>query len=59
MLPAATRVSLFARAMVFPAFTAATVEERPLKPTIEVSTMSILSPVTRSQTDCIPANTFI
>ena len=35
------------------------VDERPLKPTIEVRTMSILSLDTRSQTDCIPANTFI
>ena len=59
MAPAATRVSLFARAMVFPALTAATVDARPLKPTIDVSTMSMLSPVTRSHTDCIPANTFI
>ena len=36
-----------------------TVDESPLKPTIEVSTMSILSEHTRSQTDCIPAKTFI
>ena len=59
ILPAATNVSLLASAMVLPALTAATVDDRPLNPTIEVRTMSILSPVTRSQTDCIPANTFI
>ena len=57
--PAATRVSLFARAMVLPASMAATVERNPLKPTIEVSTMSISEDPTRSHTDCIPANTFI
>ena len=59
MAPAATSVSLFANAMVFPAFTAATVEARPLNPTMEVRTMSMLSPVTRSHTDFMPANTFI
>ena len=57
--PAATRVSLFARAIVFPAFTAEIVDSSPLNPTIDVSTMSMLSPETRSHTDFIPAKTFI
>ena len=57
--PAATRVSLLARAMVLPALTAEIVDSSPLNPTIEVRTMSMLSDVTRSQTDFIPANTFI
>ena len=37
----------------------ATVEESPLNPTMDVSTMSMLSLVTRSHTDCIPEKTFI
>ena len=57
--PAATRVSLFANAIVFPALTAAIVDSSPLNPTMDVSTMSILSLCTKSHTDFIPANTFI
>ena len=57
--PAATRVSLLARAMVLPAFTAEIVDSSPLNPTIDVRTMSMLSLWTRSHTDFIPANTFI
>ena len=56
--PAATRVSLLARAIVLPALIAATVDASPLNPTIEVRTISMSSLVTRSQTDCIPAKTF-
>lgn len=59
MDPAATRVSLLARAIALPALMAATVEARPLKPTIAVSTMSMLLPCTSSQTESIPANTLI
>ena len=57
--PAATRVSLLARAMTFPAQIAAIVGASPLNPTIAATTMSTLSLVTRSQTDFIPANTFV
>ena len=59
ILPAATRVSLLARAITLPALMAAIVGSSPLKPTIEAMTMSMLSPVTRLQTESIPAKTFV
>ena len=57
--PAATSVSLFARAIIFPAFMAERVGASPLKPTMEATTISILSAFTSSQTESIPANTFM
>ena len=57
--PAATRVSLLARAIALPALIAATVGFRPLNPTIDASTISMLSEFIRSQTESMPANTFM
>ena len=59
MEPAATSVSLFARAMSFPARMAASVGRSPLKPTIEATTMSTCFPVTRSQAASMPACTVV
>ena len=57
--PAATRVSLFASAMVLPALMAEIVGIRPLNPTNAVSTMSIFSPDANAQIESIPQKTFI
>ena len=57
--PAATRVSLFARAMSLPARMAESVGLSPLKPTIDATTMSTSSPVTRSQAAPMPAWTWV
>ena len=59
IFPAATRVSLLARAIALPARMAATVDCSPLNPTIAVTTISMLSPATRLQMESIPENTFI
>ena len=58
-LPPATRVSLLARAITFPAFIAAIVGLRPLNPTNAVRTMSMSSAPTRLQTESIPAKTLM
>ena len=55
--PAATRVSLFASATTLPAFRAASVGRRPLKPTIAPTTMSTPSMPTRSHRLSTPAHT--
>ena len=57
--PAATRVSLFARAITFPALMAEMVGASPLNPTIDATTMSTLSLATRSHTDFMPVNTLV
>ena len=57
--PATTKVSLFAKAIVFLAFIALIVGFNPEYPTKAVSTTSIFSPSTTSSNDCCPANTFM
>ena len=57
--PAATKVSLFAKAMIFPASIAERVGFSPLNPTMAPTTISTLSEATRSQTDFIPAKAFV
>ena len=58
--PAATSVSLFARAMVFPERIAARVGFKPLNPTIEATTISMFVLYSRmSEIESLPANTFI
>ena len=57
--PPATRVSLFARAIILPAFIAEIVGLSPLNPTSAVRTMSMSSASTSEQTESMPVNTFI
>ncbi|MPN01213.1 hypothetical protein SDC9_148419 [bioreactor metagenome] len=57
--PAATKVSLFARAMAFPASIASSVGPRPLKPTMAVSTMSMFEPEATLPMELIPVNTLM
>ena len=59
MLPAATRVTLLARAMTLPFFIAEIVGASPLNPTIAARTMSTLFPPARSPALSTPANTFM
>ena len=57
--PAATRVSLLARAMILPASMAARVGRKPLKPTMAATTISTPSAAARLQTESMPQNTLL